>query len=162
MYARVENNQIVGVMFNLPTTHANISGFDKLPAADLITYGYYPLEEVKPELAFEIHDDGEVDDEGNPVLRKVFTQAYGESTDSVKASKVVRTYAVIDLPADEVKAEKNRPTVKKIAAAESSALMPRAMREFMLEQPGAANKPWFAKVKALDDEVAALRSKLIT
>lgn len=43
---------------------------------------------------------------------------------------------------------------------ERNAMLPRLIREYMLELPGAASKPWFAKVKALDDDVAAERAKI--
>jgi hypothetical protein len=98
MYARVENNQVVGVMFNLPTTYANVSGFNNLPTANLLTYGYYPLEEVKPDLS-EI-DIGTVESPN-----KIATQYYGTTTDVVQANKVVRTYSVQSKPTEVLNAE---------------------------------------------------------
>jgi hypothetical protein len=47
-----------------------------------------------------------------------------------------------------------------IDAVERNAMLPRLIREYMLELPGAASKPWFAKVKALDDDVAVERAKI--
>jgi hypothetical protein len=47
-----------------------------------------------------------------------------------------------------------------IDAIERNSILPRLTREYMLELPGAASKPWFAKVKALDDDVTAERAKI--
>ena len=48
----------------------------------------------------------------------------------------------------------------KIKAMEVEELMPRTLREFLLEQPGAAQKGWYAKVLALDSSVAAIKAVL--
>ena len=50
--------------------------------------------------------------------------------------------------------------LSQIAALEQSALMARQVREVMLALPGANQQPWFARVKTLNDEVAALRAAL--
>lgn len=47
-----------------------------------------------------------------------------------------------------------------IVSLEQGALMARQVREVMLGLPGADQQPWFARVKALNDEVAALRAAL--
>ena len=48
----------------------------------------------------------------------------------------------------------------KIKAMEAEELMPRTLREFLLEQPGAVQKGWYAKVLALDNSVAAIKAVL--
>lgn len=153
MYAKVINNQVVGSSYTLPHVHADIDGFERLPQSEQIARGIYPMEEVKPDLAFNEVDDGERDMDGNPVLRKVFTQQYGQTTDVVLADKVIRTYSVIALPAADVGAEKNRPTLKKIAHEESK--QARSIREAVLGQPGAV-----ARLQAIEDKIAALRAML--
>jgi hypothetical protein len=47
-----------------------------------------------------------------------------------------------------------------VKSIEQNELMPRTLREFLLEQPGASAKPWFAKIKALDDRIAAIKAAL--
>jgi len=42
---------------------------------------------------------------------------------------------------------------------EQDSLMPRALREFLLAQPSADKQPWYARVKAVDADIATLRSK---
>ncbi len=44
---------------------------------------------------------------------------------------------------------------------EKDSLFSRQLREFMLEQPGASAKPWYAKVKQVDDDIAALKAQLV-
>lgn len=153
MYAKVINNQVVGSSYTLPHVHADIDGFERLPQSEQIARGIYPMEEVKPDLAFDEVDDGDKDENNNPILRKVFTQAYGQTTDTILADKVIRTYSVIALPAADVGAEKNRPTLKKIAHEESK--QARSIREAVLGQPGAV-----ARLQAIEDKIAALRARL--
>ena len=153
MYAKIINNQVVGSSYTLPHVHADIDGFERLPQSEQIARGIYPMEEVKPDLAFNEVDDGDKDENNNPILRKVFTQAYGQTTDTILADKVIRTYSVIALPAADVGAEKNRPTLKKIAHEESK--QARSIREAVLGQPGAV-----ARLQAIEDKIAALRARL--
>ena len=60
-------------------------------------------------------------------------------------------------PADPSPQESPAAAIERIEQAE---MLPRPVREFMLEQPGAAQRPWYAKIKALDDQIATLRAKL--
>jgi hypothetical protein len=153
MYAKVTSGVVIGVSHNIPHEYDNINGFERLPPSEQIARGIYPIDEVKPDLTFNEVDDGDKDADGNPVLRKVFTQAYGQTTDTILADKVVRTYSVVALPAQDVGAEKNRPTLKKIAHEESK--QARSIREAVLGQPGAV-----ARLQAIDDKIAALRARL--
>ena len=50
--------------------------------------------------------------------------------------------------------------LSQIVSLEQGALMARQVREVMRGLPGADQQPWFARVKAIDDEVAALRAAL--
>ena len=61
---------------------------------------------------------------------------------------------------EQIKEQENAKVLAQIDSTERNSMFPRVLREFLLEQPGAAQKPWFAKVKAVDDEVAAMRGKL--
>ncbi len=153
MYAKVINNQVVGSSYTLPHVHADIDGFERLPPAEQIARGIYPMEEVKPALAFNEVDDGDKDENNNPVLRKVPTEAYGQSTDEILADRVVRTYAVIPLAVADIKDEKNRPTLKKIAHEESK--QARSIREAVLGKADAV-----ARLQSIDDKIAALRARL--
>lgn len=54
----------------------------------------------------------------------------------------------------------NAKVNSQIAALERKELLPRSVREFLLEQPGAQVKGGYAKVKALDDGIAALKATL--
>ena len=153
MYAKVINNQVVGSSYSLPHVHADIDGFERLPLAEQIARGIYPMEEVKPALAFNEVDDGDKDENNNPVLRKVPTEAYGQSTDEILADRVVRTYAVIPLAVADIKDEKNRPTLKKIAHEESK--QARSIREAVLGKADAV-----ARLQSIDDKIAALRARL--
>jgi hypothetical protein len=47
-----------------------------------------------------------------------------------------------------------------VASLETAQVLPRAVREVFLELPGASGKGWYAKVKKLDDDVAALKAQL--
>jgi hypothetical protein len=47
-----------------------------------------------------------------------------------------------------------------IASLETAQMLPRVVREVFLELPGASSKGWHAKVKKLDDDVAALKAQL--
>ena len=151
MYAKVINNQVVGCSYTLPHVHADIDGFERLPPAEQIARGIYPMDEVKPDLAFNEVDDGDKDENGNTVYRKVFTQQYGQTADTVLADKVVRTYSVIDLPVADVKAETNRPTLKKIACIEAG--QARAVREAALGSPG--------HLAQIESQIQALRANLV-
>lgn len=65
-------------------------------------------------------------------------------------------------PADPpTKDEINTGIWAQIRNKELTELMPRTLREFLMEQHGANQKPWFSKVKQLDDEVTALKATLI-
>jgi hypothetical protein len=54
----------------------------------------------------------------------------------------------------------NTKVWQQIDAVEKQNLLPRVLREFLLEQPGADQKPWFAKIKQVDDEITALKGTL--
>lgn len=150
MYCKIVDNTIVGTTLTLPKSYANISGFDTLDADALAGYGFFPLIEVKPELAYNEIDDGDKDTEGNTVYRKVFTQAYGQPVDTVGAT-VTRTYPVIDIPAAEVRNETNRPYLKSIALIEAK--QARAVREAALGSP--------AFLTQIEAQIEALRVKLV-
>lgn len=62
---------------------------------------------------------------------------------------------------DQIKAVKNAKILAQISSLELTELMPRTLREFLLSQPGASAKPWYAKIKAADDAISALRAQLI-
>jgi hypothetical protein len=63
---------------------------------------------------------------------------------------------------DVEKAQANARVLAQITAKERNELLPRSVREFLLEQPGAQGKGWYAKVKGLDDEIVALKATLRT
>lgn len=70
-------------------------------------------------------------------------------------------YVVFTRKSDEqIAAQQKAKAAAELRALELETLMPRALREFMLEQPGAAQKGWYAKVKAVDDKANELRAKL--
>lgn len=70
-------------------------------------------------------------------------------------------YVVYTRKSDEQINQATRTRIlSQIAALEQSALMARQVREIMLSMPGAEQQPWFARVKTLNDEVAALRAAL--
>lgn len=70
-------------------------------------------------------------------------------------------YVVFTRKSDAQIAEARRTRVlAQIAALEQENLLPRVVREVLLAQPGANQQPWFAKVKAVDDAIAALRATL--
>lgn len=70
-------------------------------------------------------------------------------------------YVVYTRKSDEqINQAKRARILAQIAALEQGALMARQVREVMLGLPGADQQPWFARVKAIDDEVAALRAEL--
>ena len=50
------------------------------------------------------------------------------------------------------------PAEQQIVALEAQSLMPRALREIILKD---TTNPAYAKVKALDDEISALRSQIV-
>jgi hypothetical protein len=61
---------------------------------------------------------------------------------------------------EQIDSASNAKTLALISSREQQELLPRVLREYLLDLPGAAQKPWYAKVKALDDELAAQRAKL--
>jgi hypothetical protein len=61
---------------------------------------------------------------------------------------------------EQVDAQVYAEGMAQIKSIEQDELLPRTLREFLLEQPGAAAKPWFAKIKALDDKIATLKVAL--
>jgi hypothetical protein len=63
-------------------------------------------------------------------------------------------------PPPETDEQFNAKVLAEGAAKERTELLPRAVREFLLEQPGAATKGWYAKVKQLDDDIVALKATL--
>jgi len=70
-------------------------------------------------------------------------------------------YVVYTRKSDEqINQAKRARILAQVSALEQSALMARPVREILLGQPGANQQPWFARVKAVDDEVAALRAAL--
>jgi hypothetical protein len=70
-------------------------------------------------------------------------------------------YVVFTRKSDEqINQTKRARILAQIAALEQGALMARQVREVMLALPGADQQPWFARVKALNDEIAALRATL--
>lgn len=154
MYCKVENNQVVGVFVHLPASYGNISGFGLLSPAERAAHGIFDLEEIRPALTFTLVDDGDVDGDGNPVLRQVPTQTHGEPTDEILADRVVRTYLVLERPAADIRAATNAPIQKKIEAIE--ARQQRAVREAALGVPGAV-----ARLQATENQIAALRSMLV-
>lgn len=64
-------------------------------------------------------------------------------------------------PADLVKEETNSEILGQINSLEKEAILSRVVREYMLGLPAASQQPWYAKVKALDDQIVALRARLI-
>ena len=69
-------------------------------------------------------------------------------------------YVVYTRKSDEqINQAKRARILSQIATLEQGALMARQVREVMLGLPGADQQPWFARVKAVDDEVAALRTQ---
>lgn len=104
MYAKVQNDQVVGIFRTLPRTYANISGFDTLTNEDRIKHGFYPLVEVKPTLNTLVISST-TDDGGNISETTITTQRYGDSSDSVEASQVTRTYSVVNKLSDEINSE---------------------------------------------------------
>lgn len=48
----------------------------------------------------------------------------------------------------------------KIRAIEQAELLPRPLREFLLEQPDAAQKPWFSKINKLHLDIETLKASL--
>ena len=70
-------------------------------------------------------------------------------------------YVVFTRKSDEQISQAKRARIlAQVAALEQNALMARQVREIMLSMPGAEQQPWFARVKTLNDEVAALRAAL--
>jgi len=63
-------------------------------------------------------------------------------------------------PEEQIIQAANAKLLNQIETLEKHHLLPRVLREFLLEQPGAANKGWHAKVSAVDSEIAALKAKL--
>ncbi|MCA3116420.1 MAG: hypothetical protein ING91_19495 [Rhodocyclaceae bacterium] len=61
---------------------------------------------------------------------------------------------------EQISQAKRARVLAQVAALEQSTMLPRPVREGMLSMPGAEQQPWFARVKAVDDEVAALRAAL--
>lgn len=63
-------------------------------------------------------------------------------------------------PPPETDEQFNAKVIAQIKASEQAELLPRSVREFLLEQPGAQVKGWYAKVKQLDDSIVALKATL--
>lgn len=151
MYAKIHSGVLVGVMNSLPSTYQNISGFDSLSDADILAYGFYPLEEIRPALAFNSVDDGDKDEQNNPILRQVFIQQYGQPSDDIQAAKVIRTYSVIDKPTKDIKDDTNRVALRRIDLLEAK--QARAVREAALGSTG--------PLLAIEAKIIALRAKLV-
>lgn len=85
-----------------------------------------------------------------------------ERTNYVSEELVGAERRIINVPKpiEQIAALDKSDASAEIRRLEQDALMPRALREFLLDQPGASQKPWFAKVKTLDDQVTDLRLKL--
>lgn len=67
----------------------------------------------------------------------------------------------IEKPARQLAQANNADILRYIDALERQSLMPRAMREFLLGQADAAQQPWYAKVKGIDDQIVALKAGLV-
>jgi hypothetical protein len=61
---------------------------------------------------------------------------------------------------EQINQAKRARILAQVSALEQGALMARQVREVVLGLPGADQQPWFARVKSVDDEVAALRAAL--
>lgn len=63
-------------------------------------------------------------------------------------------------PQEQIDAANYHRGIAKIKALEAAELMPRTLREFLLEQPGAAQRPWFKKINDLHTEIEAIKATL--
>lgn len=84
MYAKIENGQVVGSFYRLPSSYENVSGFDTLSDTELAGYGIVPVVEIKPDL--------------------LDYQTYGEPIVTVGANSVTRTYPVVQKDAASIEA----------------------------------------------------------
>ncbi len=62
----------------------------------------------------------------------------------------------------ETDAEFNAKVLRQIAEIERREQLPEAVREYLLDLPGANGRKGFAKVKQIDDDIAALKATLRT
>lgn len=91
-YIHVENNTLIGVPQDLPTSWENISNFHALDDTSLLEFGWYPFEQIIPELAEnEIIVDWNITIEPTKVIRtpvtRLLTQAEIDTRNDILLEK---------------------------------------------------------------------------